>query len=116
MRSDFHNRNGDETYKFCEICYQTEVVCRRKPRIVEGIRRERQNRTQHISPRIVKTANGKGFLYTYKSVFFTLADMHVLMYTKSVFTLQHVYYLCTASLQIVKFVPFVPLLAQVAQI
>ena len=38
----FSYRNGDEIHKFREICYQTDVVCRRKPRIVEGIRRERQ--------------------------------------------------------------------------
>ena len=24
MKSDFRNRNGDETYKFREICYQTD--------------------------------------------------------------------------------------------
>ena len=34
MKSDFQ-----QTYKFREICYQTGVVCRRKPRIVAGIRR-----------------------------------------------------------------------------
>ena len=48
MKSVFHNRNREETYKFREICYQTDVFCRRKPRKVEGICRERQNSTQNI--------------------------------------------------------------------
>ena len=57
MKSDFHNRNGEETYKFRDIYYQTDVrVCRHKPRIVEGICRERKIGTKYFS-RIVKTAN-----------------------------------------------------------
>ena len=41
MKSDFHNRNGDKIYKFHEIYYyQSDVVCWRKPRIIEGILRE----------------------------------------------------------------------------
>ena len=56
MKSDFPNRNGDKNYKFREIRHQTDVVRRRKPRIVEGIRHEWQNKTNYF-PLIVKTAN-----------------------------------------------------------
>ena len=49
MKSDFDNRNGEETYKFRRMCCQLDVFSRRKPRIVEGIRREWKNRRQNIS-------------------------------------------------------------------
>ena len=36
MKSDLDNKNGDKTYKLREICYQTDVVRKQNPRIVEG--------------------------------------------------------------------------------
>ena len=48
MKSDFHNTNGDTTYKFPAVWYQSDEVCRPKPRIVEGVHPERQNKTQSI--------------------------------------------------------------------
>ena len=36
-------KNGDKLYKFCQVCYLTDVVRRRKLRIVEVINRGRQN-------------------------------------------------------------------------